>query len=62
MLLAGWYFGLRSGHSMPVIMDWLNKGISGIAVILLIITAGGILKQILIDSGSGAYIASFSSK
>jgi Gnt-I system high-affinity gluconate transporter len=62
VLLAGWYFGLHSGHSMAAVMEWLNKGISGIAVILLIITAGGILKQILIDSGSGAYIASFSSK
>ena len=62
VLLAGWYFGLHSGHSMNVVMDWLNKGISGIAVILLIITAGGVLKQILIDSGSGAYIASYSSK
>jgi Gnt-I system high-affinity gluconate transporter len=62
VLLAGWYFGLHSGHSMNVVMDWLNKGISGIAVILLIITAGGVLKQILIDSGSGAYIATFSSK
>ena len=62
VLLAGWFFGLHSGHSMNVVMDWLNKGISGIAVILLIITAGGVLKQILIDSGSGAYIASFGSK
>ena len=62
VLLAGWYFGLHSGHSMNVVMDWLNKGISGIAVILLIITVGGVLKQILIDSGSGAYIATFSSK
>ncbi|HSU29547.1 MAG TPA: hypothetical protein VLJ68_14265, partial [Chitinophagaceae bacterium] len=34
--------------------------ISGIAVILLIITAGGVLKQVLIDSGSGEYITSFS--
>jgi Gnt-I system high-affinity gluconate transporter len=62
VLLAGWYFGLHRGHAMPVVMDWLNKGISNIATILLIITAGGILKQILIDSGSGAYIASFSSQ
>jgi Gnt-I system high-affinity gluconate transporter len=62
VLLAGWFFGLRRGHSMPEVMDWLTKGVQGIAMILLIITAGGILKQILIDSGSGAYIASFSSK
>lgn len=62
VLMAGSYFGLQRGHSMVIVMDWLAKGISGIAVILFIITAGGVLKQILIDSGSGAYIASFSSK
>jgi Gnt-I system high-affinity gluconate transporter len=61
VLLAGWFFGIRGGHTMTTVMDWLNKGIQGIAMILLIITAGGVLKQILIDSGSGAYIASFSS-
>ncbi|RYZ49388.1 MAG: gluconate transporter, partial [Chitinophagaceae bacterium] len=62
VMMAGSYFGLQRGHSMVIVMDWLAKGISGIAVILFIITAGGVLKQILIDSGSGAYIASFSSK
>lgn len=42
VLLARLYFGLLSGHSINVVMNWLNKGISGIAVILLIITAGSI--------------------
>jgi Gnt-I system high-affinity gluconate transporter len=62
VLLAGWWLGVKSGHSIPVVMEWLNKGVSGIAMILLIITAGGVLKQVLIDSGSGAYIASFCEK
>ena len=31
-------------------------------MILLIITAGGVFKQVLIDSGTGAYIATFSAK
>jgi Gnt-I system high-affinity gluconate transporter len=31
-------------------------------MIVLIITAGGVFKQVLIDSGTGDYIASFSSK
>ena len=31
-------------------------------MILLIITAGGVFKQVLIDSGTGAYISSFSGK
>lgn len=41
-------------------MKWLNDAISGIAVILLIITAGGVFKQVLDDSGTDDYISSFS--
>ena len=47
---------------METIMKWLGDAISGIAMILLIITAGGVFKQVLTDSGTGDYIASFSSK
>lgn len=62
VLLAIYYFGLRSGESMTTVMKWLNEAVAGIAMILLIITAGGIFKQVLIDSGTGTYIASFSTK
>jgi gluconate transporter len=62
VIAAIYYFGLKENKTMPEIMRWLNDAISGIAMILLIITAGGVFKQVLIDSGSGAYIASFSSK
>lgn len=62
VLAAIYYFGIREKHTMPDIMGWVNEAISGIAMILLIITAGGIFKQVLIDSGAGSYIASFSSK
>ena len=62
VLLAIWYFGLRAGESMQTTMKWLNEAISGIAIIVLIITAGGVFKQVLQDSGTGGYIASFSSK
>jgi Gnt-I system high-affinity gluconate transporter len=41
-------------------MKWLSDGISGIALILLIITAGGVFKQVLSDSGTAEYISSFS--
>jgi H+/gluconate symporter-like permease len=47
---------------MHEMMKWLNDAIAGISVILLIITAGGVFKQVLIDSGTGEYIASFSAK
>jgi gluconate transporter len=62
VFLAIWYFGIRAGKSMETTMKWLNDAISGIAVILLIITAGGIFKQVLQDSGTDKYIASFSQK
>jgi Gnt-I system high-affinity gluconate transporter len=62
VLLSVWYFGLRAGESMQTTMKWVNEAIAGIAVIVLIITAGGVFKQVLEDSGTGTYIASFSSK
>lgn len=62
VLLAIWYFGLRAGHAMETTMKWLSDAVSGISMILLIITAGGVFKQVLVDSGTGAYIASFSSQ
>lgn len=62
VLLAIYFFGLRKGETMDTTMKWLNNAISGISVILLIITAGGVFKQILTDSGTAAYISSFSSQ
>ena len=62
VLIAIYFFGIRTGHKMEAVMKWVGDAIAGIAMILLIITAGGVLKQVLQDSGTGAYIASFSSK
>jgi Gnt-I system high-affinity gluconate transporter len=62
VLIAMWYFGLQAGESMSTTTKWLNEAISGIALIILIITAGGIFKQVLQDSGTDKYIASFSGK
>lgn len=62
VLFAVYYFGLRTGKKMEAVMQWLNDAISGIAVILLIIAAGGVFKQVLIDSGTGQYITDLSGK
>jgi Gnt-I system high-affinity gluconate transporter len=62
VLLAIYYFGIRRGASMETAMSWMSDAIAGIAVILLIITAGGVFSQVLRDSGTGNYISSFSSK
>jgi len=60
VLLAVLFLGIAKGRSMQQVMKWLNDSISGVAVILLIITAGGVFKQVLIDSGTADYITSFS--
>lgn len=56
------YFGLAQGNSMEKSMKWVGDGVAGIAMILLIITAGGVFKQVLTDSGTGNEIAALSSK
>ena len=60
VLLAVFVLGIRRGRSMPQVMQWLNDSVAAVAVILLIITAGGVFKQVLVDSGTAAYITSFS--
>jgi Gnt-I system high-affinity gluconate transporter len=62
VLCAVYYFGLRSGKTMEDVMKWLNDAISGVALIVLIIGAGGVFKQVLIDSGTGDYITALSTK
>jgi Gnt-I system high-affinity gluconate transporter len=62
VITAFGYFGVLQNIKMETQMQWLSSAISGIAMILLIITAGGVFKQVLTDSGTGAYISSFSSK
>ena len=60
VLLAVLILGIAKGRSMQQVMLWLNDAVIGVAVILLIITAGGVFKQVLIDSGTADYITSFS--
>ncbi|MEI8109385.1 MAG: gluconate:H+ symporter [Chitinophagia bacterium] len=60
VILAIYFLGIRKKSGLPILMDWMNKGISGIAMILMIITAGGVFKQVLIDSGTGNFIISIS--
>jgi Gnt-I system high-affinity gluconate transporter len=56
VLFAIYYFGLRTGKTMEGVMQWLNEGITGIALIIFIIATGGVLKQVLEDSGVGKEI------
>ena len=60
VLLGIYRFGIRQGKDMPVIMQWTNDAIAGISGIMLTITAGGVFKQVLIDSGTGKIITELS--
>jgi Gnt-I system high-affinity gluconate transporter len=62
VIIAFIYFGVTNKTKIDVQMKWLNDAISGIAMILLIITAGGVFKQVLEDSGTGKKIADLSSQ
>lgn len=62
VLLAMYFLGRQAGINIEQMMKLLGDSIAGIAMILLIITAGGVFKQVLVDSGTGSYIATFSSK
>jgi gluconate transporter len=57
VLVAIFTLGLNRGKSMPEVMQIIVNSITGIAMILLIIGGGGALKQVLVDSGVGNYIA-----
>ncbi len=51
-VLAGVYFlGIRTGRTMKEIGTVLIAAVSGVAVVLLIISGAGALKQIMIDTG-----------
>jgi Gnt-I system high-affinity gluconate transporter len=62
VLLACVFLGIQTGHSVESVTKWIHDGILSVAIILLIITAGGVFKQVLQDSGTGNYISSLSSK
>ena len=56
VILAFFTFGLNRGRKMKEVMKSLTDAVSGIAMILLIIAAGGAFKQVLIDSHIDQYI------
>ncbi|MDB4900041.1 MAG: hypothetical protein JWN53_1849 [Gemmatimonadetes bacterium] len=57
VLVALYTLGLRRGRSMPRLMESLRDGVGGIAMILLVIAAGGAFSQVLRDAGVGDYVA-----
>ena len=58
VLIGIYTLGIARGNSMEGIMKIFGTAVSGITMVLLIISGAGALKQILIDSGVSNYIGS----
>ena len=57
VFVALYTFGVRRGRRMPWLMESLRGGVAEIAMILLIIAAGGAFSQVLHDAGVGDWVA-----
>jgi Gnt-I system high-affinity gluconate transporter len=62
VICTGYFLGVRKSKSMDEVMKWLSDAVAGVALIVFIIAAGGVFKQVLIDSGTGTYITNLSSQ
>lgn len=56
MLAAFFLFGTRQNRDVSWVMDRFEDAIKAIAMVVLIIGAGGALKQVIIDTGIGDFI------
>lgn len=56
-LLAVYFLGIRRGKSRKELLDLSNKALGPAGIIILVTGAGGVLKQILVDSGIGEMMA-----
>jgi len=56
-LLAIWFLGIRRGKTRQQLLDLSTKALGPAGIIILITGAGGVLKQILVDSGIGELMA-----
>jgi len=56
-LLSIYFLGIKQGLSRQKIMDLSTRALGPAGIIILITGAGGVLKQILVDSGLGTQVA-----
>lgn len=56
-LLSIYFLGIKKGMSRQKILDLSTKALGPAGIIILITGAGGVLKQILVDSGIGTMMA-----
>jgi len=56
-LMAGYFLGFRKGFSGKQLLDFSDKALAPAGLVILVTGAGGVFKQILIESGVGKAIA-----
>lgn len=61
LVLACYFLGWKKGMSIKEMMNFLQDSVSTIAMIMMVIAAGGGFKQVLIDSGVAKEVANYAS-
>ncbi len=57
VFVAIYAFNIRRGQGMPVAMKSLTHAVETIALVIMVIGAGGMFRQVILDSGLGTHIA-----
>lgn len=55
-IASGYWLGVKRGKSISIVMQLFTEAVAGIAIIMMIIAAGGAFKEVLTASGAGNYI------
>jgi len=61
VIIAVFILGIKRGRKMEEIMKTLNTSVKAIAMIIMVIGAGGAFKQVIVDAGVGKAIISITS-
>lgn len=57
VLVAMYVFGIRAGRTITETSETITSAIKGISTVVMIIGAGGVFKQVIVDAGVGQHIA-----
>lgn len=57
LMVAIYVFGIRAGRTFSEASNSISSAIKGIAVVVMIIGAGGVFKEVIISAGVGDHIA-----
>ena len=57
LLVALYVFGIRAGRTFAEASNSISSAIKGISVVVMIIGAGGVFKEVIISAGVGGHIA-----